>query len=519
MPSPSYEEAAKPGVLFLELTNHCNMHCTFCPSDLLKKPRRNLDDTNLRSFLDQAHALGMRPPILLNVLGEPLLNKKLYDDLDLFEREGHPVTLITNMTLLKDKTLVREILKHNNTALTLSLQTVTRDSYRMRGYKKAGLKDLFQIAFEVIEEKFRMGSSAQLEIHVASNHVVSHDPTIQSDVSLDFWKIFKCTRQEERWITRFLGKLERLAERIKAEYPRQYSEELAFALEKYKDHIPARVAVTRETLPPDFHHLKDEFFWGAMFLPNVLLRFKQLELWSRDLAFLKSVFPKDTYIFVEERTEPRSCIMAGNLGLLANGEYVLCCLDYEAEMELGNIRDTGLKDVLASKKRRDVLQNAMSQAVCRRCKGTIFVFHTKPLKSKRQAVDKFGQGWHVFEPGLYGLGGRWTRGTARAAYIFPRLMADKIKLKFYSVFESSMSFQMKIYSYDDAHNKFHEEAGHTFRGVQNQVSEFTAPFDFKPARLYKIELSSPTFIPHELFKNNDFRRLGIAILKMEVLHE
>jgi MoaA/NifB/PqqE/SkfB family radical SAM enzyme len=64
---PAFEP---PRTIFLELTSRCNMHCAFCPSDVLRRPKEHLAGGRLRSFLDQVRALGLRTPVLLNVLGE-----------------------------------------------------------------------------------------------------------------------------------------------------------------------------------------------------------------------------------------------------------------------------------------------------------------------------------------------------------------------------------------------------------------------------------------------------------------
>ena len=175
----------------------------------------------------------------------------------------------------------------------------------------------------------------------------------------------------------------------------------------------------------DFHRLKDEVFRGYMALPNVFLVFKSLELWTRDRDFLRAALPAGTFVYVEEREEPRTCVMADNFGLLANGEYVLCCLDYEAEMAIGNIDSMPVGEALGSGKRSAVRKDAMTEKVCRRCKGNVFVFDTAPISSNVQDVDRFGRGWWEFETGLSGSGGRWTKGRAWA-YVYSRIAARSL---------------------------------------------------------------------------------------------
>ena len=502
-----------PRTLFLELTSHCNMHCVFCPSDVLRRPKEHLSEARLRKFLDQVHALNLRTPVLLNVLGEPLLNKMVYEVLDLLEAEGHPVTLITNVSLLGDLDVRLKLLRHGNLTLALSLQTATKRSYRMRGYDRLPFKKFYGMVFGVIEDKFRTGSAVRLEVHVASNFVVSHDPTVQAGRGFDLWANFPSDGAERRWITRTLKRLERLAAALEKRYPEAYARERAAALEKYRQHIGTKIALDRAGLPPDFHRLKDELFWGYMALPNVFLVFKSLELWTRDRNFLRAALPAGTFVYVEEREEPGTCVMADNFGLLANGEYVLCCLDYEAEMAIGNIDSMPVGEALGSGKRSAVRKDAMTGKVCRRCKGNALVFETAPISSNAQDVDRFGRGWWEFETGLSGCGGRWTKGRAWA-YVYSRIAARSLKLSFLSPFEEAVPLELAVSAYDERLDDFRMLKAFAFRGRKGAASEFEAAFDFVPGRLYRIQIDSPVFVPDEVSHNGDTRRLGLAVFSM-----
>ena len=504
-----------PGVLFIEMTNFCNMHCTFCPSDLLTKKRQHIAEGHLNKFMDQIHKLDLSPPILCNVLGEPLLNKKIFAYLDTFRQSGHPVTLITNMTLLIDKSIRQKILSHDNLTLALSLQTPNRKSYRMRKYPKLSSNKLFKILYQTIEEKFAGGSRTRLELHIASNYILKHDPHLKRDSDFPLWEVFPSYKREKQWIENFMDRLARFASRIESKYPLQYGEEKERTLQIYRDHIGPRISLSRESLPEDFQHLKGEDFWGYMFLPNVFLQFKSLELWTNENMFLESVIPQDRFIYVEERTAPFQCPMAHNLGLLSNGDFVLCCLDYGGEMKLGNIKDLSVPDVLNSEKRRRILKDAMSEPLCRRCKGNVFVFDTSPLDSSTQRVNHFGCGWEPFEEDLYGTGGRWTQGQA-SAYVFCRIPAEGLFIRIFSELFENRNCRVKLFSYTEDTQTFQEEMDKPFSPTKGDFTDVEIRFDFSPSTLYKIELQSPTFVPDELFHNGDTRQLGLAVLDIQL---
>jgi hypothetical protein len=510
MTNPPPVPPAAPRTVFIELTSHCNMHCAFCPSDLLRRGKRHQDDARVRSFLDQLHALGLRPPVLLNVLGEPLLNKRIYEYLDLLEREGHLVTLITNLTLLEDPAVRREILKHANLTLALSVQTATPESFTLRGYPNMTFKRFFSLVDEVIEDKFRLGSGTRIEIHIASNYVVGHDPTIRSDRPLNLWPNFPDEKAERRWIGRTLDRLDKRARSLRKSCPSAFAAEERRTADLYKDHLGSRIAASRTALPPDFFRLKDEVFWGYMFLPNVFLVFKSFELWTRDEAFLRSVLPAGTFFYVEENPGPWACPMTGSFGILSGGEYALCCLDYEGEMNLGRLDEVPVASLLGSEARARIRSDAMNEAVCRRCKGNLFILDTAALPVPAQAVDKFGRGFWEYEPGLHGRGGRWSKGEGWA-YVYVRIPARSLKVEFFSPFDDSSEFGLDIESFQPESRTFRPAASFVFRGRKGRPSEFRADFVFQPGGFYRLTLRSPVFMPDDELHNGDTRRLGLAV--------
>lgn len=507
---------APPRTVFIELTSHCNMHCEFCPSDILRRDKNPIDDARVRGFLDQLHALDLRPPILLNVMGEPLLNKRVFEYLDLLEGEGHPVTLITNMTLLTDQSVQREILKHANVTLALSLQTATEASYRKRGYPRLSFKDFFALIDDVAEEKFRMGSGTRLEIHVASNYVVGHDPTIQSDSPLDLWPNFSAEKNERRWIEKTLRRWESFARRMRRTYSAAFEREETRTTALYKEHLGSRIATTRAQLPPAFFRLKDDVFWGYMPLPNVFLVFKSFELWTRDEAFLRRALPPDKFIYTEENPGPWPCPMTESFGLLANGQYVLCCLDYEGEMGLGNSGENSVASVLGSERRARIRTDAMTEPLCRRCKGNLFILDTAPMDAGEQTIDKFGRGFWPYEPGLHGRGGRWTKGEAWA-YVYARIPARGLVIDYFSEGEAGAGLELEIQCYQEGDRSFRPEITSVFQSRRSAFGFHRTDFCFLPGRFYRIILRSPTFVPDDNLRNGDTRRLGLAVLGLRLV--
>src|ERR1700733_2276033 len=153
-------------LLMLEVTSHCNMHCTFCPSDDLVRKKGHVSDEQARDLIRSARDLAPGTPIMFNVLGEPFLNKRLFEYIGLAEEYGVTAALITNITLLTEERL-RKLFHYSNVHLHMSLHTPTDKSFAERGYKKIGsFREYLEMACNTIEEKFRAHSEAEIEIYL-----------------------------------------------------------------------------------------------------------------------------------------------------------------------------------------------------------------------------------------------------------------------------------------------------------------------------------------------------------------
>lgn len=85
--------------IYIEITNRCNLHCSFC-----SKVEKEIKDMSLEEFefiLDRIK--NYTDYIYLHVKGEPLLNKKVIEMINLAEKYNLKVNLTTNGTLFKDK--------------------------------------------------------------------------------------------------------------------------------------------------------------------------------------------------------------------------------------------------------------------------------------------------------------------------------------------------------------------------------------------------------------------------------
>nr|WP_266096384.1 SPASM domain-containing protein [Aliarcobacter butzleri] len=63
--------------------------------------------------------------------------------------------------------------------------------------------------------------------------------------------------------------------------------------------------------------------------------------------------------------------MDSHFGVLSNGDVVPCCLDKDAIINLGNIEDNSLKNILTSKRVKDIQngfkKDILVEELCQKC--------------------------------------------------------------------------------------------------------------------------------------------------------
>lgn len=116
--------------IYLEITNICNMHCSFCPETTRAKAFMSVEDfeyiaKEIKPYTDYVY---------LHVKGEPLLHPNLKEILDVCNECNLKVNISTNATLLKEKFKI--IKEANIRQLNISLHSFENkeDSNKIEDY-------------------------------------------------------------------------------------------------------------------------------------------------------------------------------------------------------------------------------------------------------------------------------------------------------------------------------------------------------------------------------------------------
>lgn len=108
--------------IYIEITNICNLKCSFCPDHKRKKEYMDINNFNtiikkIKKYTDL---------VALHIKGEPLLHPNLKEILEICEKEDIKVNVTTNGTLLKDK--VEVLTKYKSVRqINISLHSINKN--------------------------------------------------------------------------------------------------------------------------------------------------------------------------------------------------------------------------------------------------------------------------------------------------------------------------------------------------------------------------------------------------------
>lgn len=317
--------------LFIELTNFCNFNCDFCAYGFMKREKRHMDFDLACRILDEAAKEKIADRIFPHFVGEPLLYPYLFEFLERAKEKAIPVELFTNGSLLDEKGIKR-LYELDIKRLLLSFQTPDKISFACR-HAPISFDELLRKTEVIIENKFIGNFPAEIEIQFLSTCKISPRGSVHSLETLD--------EVREALI---------IFERFSKELCKKF----------HLDWSPFQAALLRD-IPPSGERFK--------ILPGVEIYFRHACLWNNPKELL---MPE---VEIDYRRRGYCPLPFQMLLVLSNGEVTSCCMDYDGEIKLGNIREKCIREIWFGERlslmRKNMKRGILSQDICQRCQGDL----------------------------------------------------------------------------------------------------------------------------------------------------
>ncbi|MGR3220984.1 MAG: radical SAM/SPASM domain-containing protein [Candidatus Anammoxibacter sp.] len=311
--------------IFVEITNHCNFNCTFCPNSIMKRPRGYMDKGLFRNVINEIAEKKLANCISFHLMGEPLLHPEVNNFMMYCKEKGLKTNLISNISLFNDAN-IDHALKYID-YLEISLQSFNDESFAYRNAKKFTYDEYIDLIKKIINDKFfslsKTGISVTL-IESSKNKIRNFKDNAQFLDSNKTLQVFF----DSYWVDFF--------QRMSKEYNLEY----------------------RKPEGLRFKRLNHEF------LPGVVFNTRSVTTWGNNMCGSAKNIPA---------LRGKCNALRSQLGILWNGDVVPCCLDYDGSIILGNVYNSSLADIMNSdfsvKMKTGFKTGKLHHASCKKCKG------------------------------------------------------------------------------------------------------------------------------------------------------
>src|SRR5580765_3397354 len=170
---------ALPVEYIVETTAKCNLYCPMCPRETHKQPKEDMSDAIFEKLVQGAASTGEH--MMLIGLGEPFMDRKIFDRIEYCERHGVATLLSTNGTFL-DEAMAARLLDSNLQHITLSFDGASKETFERyrKGARFEKVRDNF---VRFCRMKHARGSKLQIVVQMVRMPGNAHEV----DAFRDFW--------------------------------------------------------------------------------------------------------------------------------------------------------------------------------------------------------------------------------------------------------------------------------------------------------------------------------------------
>ena len=170
---------ALPVEYIVETTAKCNLYCPMCPRETHKQPKEDMTDQIFERLVEGAAQTGEH--MMLIGLGEPFMDRKIFDRIEFCERHGVATLLSTNGTFL-DEAMAQRLLDSRLRHITLSFDGATKETFEH--YRKGA-------RFEKVRDNFvrfcRMKHARGAKLQIVVQMVRMPGNAHEVDAFRSFW--------------------------------------------------------------------------------------------------------------------------------------------------------------------------------------------------------------------------------------------------------------------------------------------------------------------------------------------
>ena len=464
--------------IFIELTNHCNFSCTFCPDGIMTRKRRFMDAALVYRLLDEIEDKGLtNQPVQLHLMGEPLLHPDLFDIIAYMHKKKLPVRLFTNGALLDEKRR-EQIYQADIEELVIGIHTFSPQLYRDHRRGKPDYLEYKKRIHNCLEDKIRLHSSMRIYIQYLNT------------------KSFNDARLEKNYPNAIIPLVDN-------------NQKAFLVLKEWKD-FGRKISKKYDLnfIPRDLECLQGIYKDNPLdclkgdhceVLPEVIFSFK-------DISSFSDYLHRNVRFVERYKGECRSYLE--QLAILADGTCTPCCVDYDGKIAVGNANLNSLEAIWFSERLSKIRERGergfLPTSVCRICKSILVEDdYARQFETGRIEDYSLVCGWYHAEKEE----GKYFRWIGKRAVLTIKEGKEEL------TFEVKNAHPQK-----EKISLFIRQGDHEKKVILHDREWNKIEFSIKPVDKFGSQIiieSDEFWIPAEIFPDNDDRReLSIMVKNM-----
>ena len=302
--------------VFLEITNHCNFRCHFCPLAVSERSPEYMDTKLAKSIIQQLYENGYRNTLCFHLLGEPFLHPDINEILEYSSKKHFKTLILTNGSFFNKRNL-ESAFNNSLNEIVISMQLINPRFFHLRG-SSIKWKHYLQSIRRAINYKLIGNTSTKLRISVGirkESIVYAYEDYYPHNSQIN----------------------------LKDDLLNLFTKIQALDSDDVKEKI-------NSTTIPFIGHLE--------LAPGLSISIKQMGNWRR--------------LYTEKKTNKGYCPYIGNeLGVLSNGKLVNCHLDYDGRTSFANANQNSLVDIFSGTEYKKVFEAYVNHGLlpkgCQNC--------------------------------------------------------------------------------------------------------------------------------------------------------
>lgn len=341
----SGSDISMPKEIKIELTNECNLQCSFCPHNKLTRKKGYMSSETFNRIVSELKDTHQKFEVELSGFGEPLMHPEFFD---LIDQNTFPLTwktyLYTNGTLLKK---MKKLVEIEFDCIFFSI-----DAYFPKTYEQLKKQDFLRPVLKNIEKLSSLKQKNNKILSFVSRYMK------KNQLALTMIKTIETKREYSSFFVDW-------GYYIQAQSDFKYHEKKEKFIEMRKNYNRIQNKTAEDHFR--FYQQKQLFNWSfpIYFRKNspILVEHTLINHFN---DFCKEIddISYGKYIHLEKN----NCVKADNsLTILWNGDVVRCFQDFDGKHVLGNIHERTIEQIWNENPYRNLNTNIFEKDLCKNC--------------------------------------------------------------------------------------------------------------------------------------------------------